>query len=302
MGQGVAAMRRGQKVLAMPALPAHRTPEPACGPQGGDVLRVHAVLHAEAAADVRGRDLHSFQRDVEHRFGQVTPDAVHALAAQQQREGLRRRVVFGQRAAVLQGGDDDPVVDQVQRHHVGGGGHCGGHRGAVALLEAERQVARHAVPHQRGAGCQRVGRLHHAGQGIVVHAHKLGRIPRRVRRLGDDEGDRLADVARAVGRQGEAGRHAHRPVGRRHGGRAGDRPQPGQVGGGEHARHARQRPRRRRVDAAQLGVGVLRAHHVQDQRPGAGRIRHVASGASQEAPVLQPPDALAHQTHHPRPP
>ena len=41
------------------------------------------------------------------------------------------------------------------------------------------------------------GRLHvgHRGQGVVIDQHRLGGVPRRLRAGGDDEGDRVADMA-----------------------------------------------------------------------------------------------------------
>ena len=75
---------------------------------------------------------------------------------------------------------------------------------AVAVVIVERDVAGRFVVDQRRAGSRGVLRPHDRGQRIDVDLDRLGGVLGLQRRLGDDEGDGIADEAHLVGRRAPA--------------------------------------------------------------------------------------------------
>ena len=71
-------------------------------------------------------------------------------------------------------------------------------RRLVADLVKEGFVAGVVVPHRRRAGGERRRGGDHRGQRLVVDLDQLGRVLGLVQRVGDDEGDRVADIAHAL--------------------------------------------------------------------------------------------------------
>ena len=102
------------------------------------------------------------------------------------------------------------LLISLQLDHMRRAGDRGLHRGGIALLEAVRQIARRLVPDLRRAGRQRGRRCRRLRAGIVVDQSGFGRAARGVAGFGDDEGDRVADMARAIRGQRVARRHDHR--------------------------------------------------------------------------------------------
>jgi hypothetical protein len=167
------------------------------------------------------------------------------------------------------------------------------HRGLVAdrpLVAAV--VRRDVVQGRRGRG---VARVHHGRQHFVVDFHRFGGIARLLERVGHDHGDVVADVAHPALRQHRVRRLLHgRAVG------AGDEPAAGQpvdlarqVLPGEDPGDPGHRLGLRRIDAAQVGVGVLGTHE-----DGVALVRQVdvvgvLAAAGQEAVVLLAADGLA---------
>ena len=101
-----------------------------------------------------------------------------------------------------------------------------------------------------------------AASGSISTIDRFGGILRRQHRLGDDESDRIADVAHLVGRQRLAQRLLHRravAIVERHD--AFERAVALQIGAGIDAEHARHFARGFDVDGANDAVGVLAAHH-----------------------------------------
>ena len=118
----------------------------------------------------------------------------------------------------------------------------------AAGVHAARQHVVVGAPHgQLGAGLDRRQRVGHRRQHVVADLDQLGRRPRLLARLGDDDGQHVAGVRRAP-----ADRDHDRPV-------LVDDPDPQlarDVGRREHADDAGGGRRRRRVDRRDVGAGV----------------------------------------------
>ena len=183
-------------------------------------------------------------------------------------------------------------------------GHRRLRRPPVAQLPVEAEVAgcggvkRGRVLTQRGLG------IRDRRERFTVDRDRLGRRPGLGGALRHHEGDRIAHHAHAPRREHRA-RHqgcsaAVGPLGRHHAGNRAD-PGVGQIGGGVDRQHPRHRRRSARVDRAQRGMGVGRAHH---RAPGLARQREVvevAPAPGEEALVLQPPCRCADTVRHPAP-
>ncbi len=76
--EAVAAMRRGNEVLAAVPDPLHRAADAARRPQHQHPFRIKNVLHPEAAADIGNTDAKFFARDPEHRVCEQIADHVRA--------------------------------------------------------------------------------------------------------------------------------------------------------------------------------------------------------------------------------
>ena len=144
-------------------------------------------------------------------------------------------------------------------------------RRAVAQLPVEAEIAgRGVVEPGRGVAQRGLG-ARHGGERAIGDGDCLGRGAGLGGGLRDDEGDWIAHRAHASGREHRAGRSgggAAIGVLGRH--RAGDRPDAGfgQVGGGVDGQHPGHRRGDARVDHADLGMSVGRAHHAAPRLAG----------------------------------
>ncbi len=73
--------------------------------------------------------------------------------------------------------------------------------GAVADLVEERLVARVLVPDRRRVGGKRSFGADHCRQWLVLDLDQFGSVLCLVQRLGDDERNRVPDIADAITRQ-----------------------------------------------------------------------------------------------------
>ena len=195
-----------------------------------------------------------------------------AAAAGVERVAAGRRVVVAEPGAQLHRHRGDAADVVLHLHDV-----IGLREGAVGrLLVAEQRVDEdvvgHLVPHHGGAGLDGRGGLDDERQLLVFDLDRLGGVHRLGARLRHHHRQRLADMARLVGRQQMMRPDEHRAAarraelhvvfGRRHR-RVRDRLEPvgANVRAGEHAEHAGHRFGLRGVDAHDARVRVRRAHH-----------------------------------------
>ncbi len=229
-GDVVASLRRGDEILGPLGDPLDRALQAAGGPEQQDVFRIDGILHAETTADVGGADAELLGGKVEE-SGQGIAQAVHGGAAddQVQTTGLRH----GDGAAGLDRDDDQAGVHEIQRDRVRARGEGGVHRGAVAFLEPEGEVARGFVPQLRGVGGEGGDGVGHGGERVVAGPRSARR--RRGRRWGFRRRRRRRDR-----RRGARGRRRARTAAARSSAR---RWRPARCRGAGRARRGRDRRR-----------------------------------------------------------
>ncbi len=296
LGDVVAALGVGHERLRALRRPLDRAAELPRRPGDDDLLGVVEDLRAEAAADVGRHHAQLVLRDVEHEGAHQQPDDVRVLAGGVERVLVGAGVVLADGRARLHGVGDEALVDEVELRHVVSVPERRLGLLPVAPLPVEAGVVRRLVPDLRGAVLDRVRDGDHGGKLLVVDLDQLGGVARLVTGLGDDDGDRVADMAHAPQGQRRVRRLDHgRAVPRL------DQPAAGQaadlvgghVGAGEDAGDPRGLPRRRGVDAADARVRVRRAQDVGVELVGPVDVVGVAAVAGDEAPVLLAPEARA---------
>ena len=130
---------------------------------------------------------------------------MRALCGAAQGQALVAGVVVGDRAARLHGVGGEPVDHHAVPDDVEGTCEGGIGRRLVAGFVHEGEVIRAFVVDGARARLDRVLERRHGGQHVVVDRDRLGGILGLVQRLGDHEGDRLADIAHRVARERELG-------------------------------------------------------------------------------------------------
>ena len=181
---------------------------------------------------------------------------------------VARGVVFGDDAARLHVVGDDAVVDDRDARHPRG--RRKRRLGVVALAagDLEGDVGAEFRPDQRRAGFQRLLHVDHRRQRLVVDLDRLGRGLRRFEIVGDDEGDRIADMAHGVpGEQRTRRRLLVGAVGLAQLRLARQAADAVEIGMGEDQPHAGHGGDLREVAEPEAGVGHGRAQHVGAQRP-----------------------------------
>ena len=142
----------------------------------------------------------------------------------------------------------------------------------------------------------RAGEIGDRRQAVIRDIDQLGGVARLFEGLGDDIGDRVADIAHDPARQDRPGRREHlAAVPPRHldlGRDLGD-PVGVEILDREDAENARRPFRRRGVDRPDAGMGVRRTQHMAIGLAGQVDVVGEAAGAGQEALVLAPLDRLA---------
>ena len=184
---------------------------------------------------------------------------------------------------------DQAVVDEVEPGDVV----CRLERGLGGLLVSQVPlidgVARRDLVDLRRAVCLRLGRIDHRGQQLIIDLDLLGGVPGLRQRLGENDGDRVADVVRLAVRERRMRRHLHRRavLGR-------DHPAANEIadlvarklGAGEHREHARHFGRGGAVDRFDPRVGVGRAQEIGVALPRTVHVVGVVTLAGDEALVL----------------
>ena len=165
----------------------------------------------------------------------------------------------------------------------------------VALSDAKfpDQVGVVSVVQHRSARLQRRFRIHDGRQRFEIHGDQLGRVFGEITAFGQDDRDRLADVAHLViGEQRllwieEHVLHLRGPFPRQRQLGVGHRGNElGQLRAVQHIGDARCRGRARQVDRANARMGHLAAHEHRMQRVGQLQIGHELAAAQQQAAVL----------------
>ena len=247
----IAAVIVRRQAFAARRHPFDRPADAARRPQHERILGIGVGLHAEPAADI-GRD-HAQPGlvDAEHHAGQHGAHAVRVLRRGVERIGRVRRAMLAHCRARLERVGREALALEAQFHDMRRPRERRLGRGAVSGRHRKAEIAGTIRPHERRDRRGRVLEIGDGGKRLVVDTDQFRRVARRIRRLGDDEGDALADEAHVPGRE----RHPARRMGlgparmfrEREGGKPAQAIGHG-IGAGEHGEHAGRIPRLRRVD------------------------------------------------------
>ena len=200
LGHDVARVVVGEERLGAVAGPFHRPAEAARRPHHRDLLGIEIGARAESAADVGADHVHVLLRHLEADRERM-PDAVHALAARDQRVLVLGRVVVADRRARLHEAAGGALVADGLLDHQMGAGERGLDRGAVAECVVEREVVGRLRPDRRRTRRERLEHVGDRGQRLVLDLDRFGAVARRREALGHHHGDRLADIAHAIDRE-----------------------------------------------------------------------------------------------------
>ena len=196
-GHEVPPLVVGEEGFRTVARPFHRAAEAARREQHGDLLGIDIGARAEPAADIGADHPHALGRQLEA-LRQRRADAMHALVSGNEREQVLGRVMKADGGTRLHLRVDDALIAERPGDDAVGAFERGAHGGAVAELGLDRDVVRGGRPERGRARRERIEHIDDGRQRLVFDRHGLGRIARGPRGLGDDHGDRLAQVACAA--------------------------------------------------------------------------------------------------------
>ncbi len=189
-------MTVGKEVFGAFADPPDRLAQPFGGDGRQRVLAVWEGLGAETAPDIGRNDPHLFGRQLHHAAADDVADKMTALAPERERVPIA--VVFRDDATGVEIIRDQPLVHDRQLAYTRGFGKGLPGRSRVAGRSLERQVSRPVRPHQWRAGLERIGGADDLGQRLPINLDGFRSVLSRSHRIGDHEGDRIADVAHGV--------------------------------------------------------------------------------------------------------
>ncbi len=285
----VAALRIAEEMLGAIRDPGHRLTQAHGGDGGQRIFAIAKQLGAEAAADIGRHHVELLPRQMEN-TGQHIAHGVRALARQSQRQAVIRWIVLGDDAARVEIIGRQPLIDQRQRHDFGGLRESAGGGRLIAECDVEGDIAAVLRPNQRHARLQRRADADHMRPRLPIDRDRLGGVLGALERVGDHEGNGIADVAHLITREDRIGRHVERGVRKRD--RARQQAEIGRVGAGEHKAHPRHCPRFRHINVKPC-MGVRRAQHHRMQRATRRGIGDIAPAAAQQRVVLLAYDRLA---------
>ncbi len=194
--QLVARMRRTHQVLAAAFDPAHRPAEPAGEKGDQEILGIDMALAAKAAADIERDAAHPRLGQTEQRGG-FAPHPMHHLGRGPDRRRIGARIIGGDHAAAFHRQCGVAVVVEAAAQPVRGAGQ---RRLGIAPADREGadQVGVQPVVDQRAVRAQGSLGIDHRRQFLEVETRRLGRVLGLVAAFGDDDRDRLADMAHLV--------------------------------------------------------------------------------------------------------
>ena len=280
----------GHEVLAPVFDPLHRTPEPLRGQRHQDLLGIkHHHLGPESAAHVGGDDPDVGLRQPEHRREPVA-DRNGGLRAVPDLEQAGARVPRGDDPAGLQGRRRPAVHHQPVPEAARGAG-----EGALDVPDPLRvpraDVGPGVLVHERRGRCDRVLEAHRGGERRVLDVHEIERVLGRVPALGDDQRHRFPHIPDGGGRQGLLGLVMdQRRVGDEPGERAAE---VAQIGVRQHRHHGAGGPRAARVDPHDAGVGMGAAKHRRVRQAREVDVIDEQAAAAQQRRILVAGDARA---------
>ena len=289
----VALLGGGGEVLAPILDPLDRPSEPARRVGDCDVLGIDDEFGAEPAAEIGRADDDPVLVETQCRH-QGAQRAVRRLAGQPDRQAVVERIGHGDDAAAFDREPEPLVLAERHGDPVRGGGKSGVDV-AVADLVLRQQIVVEMAVRGRGPGRQRIAAVRHGGKGAVVDIDQRGGVLGCVSGLGDDRGHRFADMAHLFLRQNLAVENVTIGIARQRGDQTPGGEMRGEVGMGQHRRHARHGLCRLRVDAGDFGMRERAPDEAGVQHSGQVDVVDEAPCAAQQRRVLEPRDRLADQ-------
>ena len=286
----VPRLGRGQQVFAPVADPLDGPFEqPGEGAQH-DLFGIERGLRAEAAAHVRGHDPNAVLRQVEQ-IGQRVAQQARTLRGRTQRQLSYAGIVLGQAAAALHAHRGVAPKPEPPVHAQRGPGE-GGVDVTAREFARQQHVGASLVMQRDGLGSGGLDRIVRHGQRLVLDLDPFRGVFGHVAAFRHHHGDRFADVADLLDRQGREGRL---PI-FVHSGRGAHRfdefrnPRAGQ-----HRGHAVHQTRCGGVDLGNARVCVRAAEKRRMEQAGRRVVVDVRAPAGEQAFVFAPLDARADQ-------
>ena len=288
----LARVVRGDQVLATVFDPLHRTAQAHRRPRHHVVLGIELAAHAEASAHLELDEVDEMLGMAEQ-IGEDAPVEVRHLRHAPEREHARPRIVSGgeparlhRHAGVTLDGEapgDPPLGGRERARRITG-----------TRQQALDDVAAGGRMQDRDPRIARAARVGDDGQRLPLDLDQLERVLRKIAASGDDEGDRLADVAHHAGGEGrlQARRRARSralPEPHRY---ARDR---AEVGRGDHGGDAGDRARGGGTYRCDARVRMRRSEYCRVQQARQAHVGGVLAASGQEAQILL---ALHRHTDH----
>ena len=176
----------------------------------------------------------------------------------------------------------------------------GRHRSLVAQFPVAAQIIRHVVEQLRGARTDGFEHADHRRQHLIIDHDRFRSRARQLQRIGDDEGDHIADETHLALRKHRKWRLLHRQAVRPvNAPAAGQRAEPvgSDVVAGQHGLHARQGQRRGGVDAADHRMAVLGTDEHAECHVGPLDVGDIIAAAGQKAKVFLAARSSANSDH-----
>ena len=284
-----APVTHGEHVLGAGLGPPCGTTEPSCRPPDEDLVGIHAVLGAEAAAHVGCDDAHVGRVDTEH-TGQTVACTVGTLAA----GPLCETVTIPARcdgAHLERCGCHLVVLDGEFHHHVT----VGEDVAFVVVGEGEHHIGA-GLGVQDHVAAQRLVHVDDSRQRVIVHDHHFCGVHALGLLLADHHGHQVTHVAHGVdGKE----RELHGLVQHAHVGRC---RREVDILGGPHVQHAGHRLGLAGVDGQDAGVRHGAAHVRDVDGAGQVEVRDVGALAGEEPGVLHADNPGAENAHALQPP
>ena len=275
--------------------PFHRLAGALRRPQHQDDLGIDRAAQAVGAADVAGDQPELAFRNLERALGDGVAEQPWPLEAALQGVAPGAGVVFAGDAARLERVGGDTVDDEALLDHMRGARERFVDRGLVAgLVEIGLVVGTIGIELRR-AGLEGILGIHDGRAGRIVDLDPLGGVARLIERVGDHDRDRIADMHRAADGDRGAVWQVHRAavalLVRRHR-RHGAEPVRLVVLAGQDDMHAGHLQCRAGVDAADVGMGVRRAHDGGVKLVGELEVVVEAPAPREKTRIFAPPHRL----------
>ena len=210
LGNVIAAVPVGDKTFRTIRYPFHRPANPPGGPGDDGLLAIVKLLDPETAADIRGHHPHLLLGNVQHQRAHQEAHHVRKLAGGPQRVMAGAAIILGDRCARLHRVADQAIVDEAEARHMRRLAERGRDRSLVAQFPVAAQIIRHVVEQLRGARTDGFEHADHRRQHLIIDHDRFRGRARQLQRIGDDEGDHIADETHLALRKHRKWRLLHR--------------------------------------------------------------------------------------------